>query len=145
MRSLIPISILLIVSIANAGQVEKEFCAAKWPADYEMQEYCHNNQLAAKDLYFKIFVHYLPKDRNGSSIDLNKLKREEVPEEINICFRCNRKWRKSSGHVDWEMATYCTKNQLASYNKLNNKPNAQFEIIKKDDVKPLPSRRYIPE
>lgn len=75
-------------------------CAAEWPGDYRMQEYCINNQVEAVQAM-------APLADSSSSI------------EREILGKCASEWRKPSGY-DYRMIRYCYENQIDAYRRLNS-------------------------
>lgn len=107
---------ILLSRTAYAGSAE--FCAAKWPTDYQMQGYCINrNGEAAKKL-----LALMAGSREGS-------------EEANIVARCGGKWGE-----DMTMVLYCTEQQLAAYRALSatrptpRPPVGEQSTIRTDDA-----------
>lgn len=90
------------MSVTNElTQQIKNRCEYKWPSDYEMREYCQNQQQKAWDRFTILYERY----KNQSEI-------------LSIFKMCRDKWSDHHG-IDFEMLNYCTKKQIEAYNRLH--------------------------
>ncbi len=107
------ILIALIPTALYAGF--KEFCAGKYPGDYEMQEYCYKQQLEAMHKLHKLLDRYnvLTIQPDGR-VKLNPPPSGGVYREIFS--NCISKWKD-----DHTMQLYCFEKQAAAYQRLHGK------------------------
>lgn len=87
----------------------ERMCAAEWPGDYSMQEYCQNNQL------------------EGYNEVSAMLQDPPIPENENdrVFSRCAAEWTDGeitdlfNDNVDWQMVAYCMKHQTEAYQRIH--------------------------
>lgn len=103
-----PIALALVTGVALAAPARadvrgeiKAACAAEWPGDYRMQEYCVEKQIeAARDI-----------------VNLQRRYGEDS-EEAGLLYRCMAEWRRDDRTYDYRMARYCADKQIGSYHRL---------------------------
>jgi len=102
--------IVLMLATANVSAKDiKPMCKEKWPTDYQMQMYCHNNQVEAQiDLIAALKTNGF--DVYGDYTE-EQLRSNEV---AMIFFRCTTKWPD-----DYQMTLHCVDTQVEAYNKIN--------------------------
>ena len=85
------------------------FCAARWAADYEMQEHCVKEQSRShtrmRNLYGRL--------KSEFSVRNPALFRKSV----DVIERCLGRWSDDRGY-DWTMVDHCTKGQMAAATRL---------------------------
>ena len=84
----------------KAEQLSRQHCAAKWPSDFEMQDYCLKQQRQGMHDY--------------------ALELSDAPKPlIGPLYNCAVKWTEN-GIPDFEMIAYCGKQQVEAYQRLNS-------------------------
>jgi hypothetical protein len=89
----------LAVAQDSAADV-KANCAAEWPGDYAMQQWCLK--------------------RNGdAAAALAALTGEEPPRHVKeIVVACAKQWPGAVAGHDWPMVEWCVRRQLAAYDAI---------------------------
>ncbi len=86
----------------TAAELGKAHCAAEWPGDYVMQKWCYEQQATA-GVALQALIKENPSDTEGG----------------RILYRCFKQWPGKAGHlVDYTMALWCARQQLAAYKAL---------------------------
>ncbi len=120
MASKIKISIIfsILFFVNNSFAETKEFCANKWPEDYQMRRYCEDQQLSAKkELFFLA-------ESKGIKTEGSLSASTKGNDFEKIIYRCMSKWEQPKFKTyDFTMVTYCTKNQFEAYEKTVNPSN----------------------
>ena len=90
----------------------KGYCANKWPNDYQMREYCENQQIEANQELFTIAEEKGLVKNGHLSASATGTTAEKI---IN---RCMNKWeQKRFQTYDFPMVVYCIKQQFNAYNR----------------------------
>ena len=99
------------VSLVHAGT--EEYCANKWPDDFQMRDYCQNQQIEAKQELFSIA-------KSKGLIKEGSLSASSTGDDHEkIINRCMRKWENSRFKTyDFNMVVYCIKQQFEAYDRL---------------------------
>jgi len=101
---------LFLVGIALAGTAE--YCTDKWPNDYQMRDYCQEQQGEAQQRLFSIGKKK-GLGKNGSLSATNSGGDYE-----KIINRCMSKWELARfGTYDFEMVVHCINQQFEAYEK----------------------------
>lgn len=102
---------LLVTPFAYAGELEKmkKYCSSEWPGDWQMIEFCYNNQVES---FLGVMEDY-KKYQNGAKTV------EESSDEFMIILRCLSEWDLPQFDThDWQMVEFCVDNQFKSYSKM---------------------------
>lgn len=84
-------------------QKMKDFCAAKWPTDFNMQKYCLDQQSEAARKIASEFT-------------------KDVPDDLKIAGgACALKWTGADDRKDWVMIEYCWRQQKEAHDNLRNR------------------------
>jgi len=108
---------LLILAFASpAGAITyKEGCAKKWRGDYQMQQFCLEQQSEAYDEFFRWMT-----ERGwvkNKSIDTSLI--PETGPYPTILSHCWSKWGQSFyGIADYQMVMFCIEQQEKAYNRI---------------------------
>lgn len=98
---------LLLAAVFAAGEPNgvRENCAADWPDDYSMQEFCINQQVEAAQRLNAVIERYGTKGETAESRVLDK---------------CASDWQKGDG-FDYTMVEFCWNQQAEALNRLRNR------------------------
>ena len=115
MKRIILVCVFLLA--ANIVQADlKAYCVDKWSDDYEMQEYCLDNQREANSELFDFARRNNLLDSDGT---LSTSPSGGAVERI--VNGCMNKWELPKFDTfDFEMVMYCTNNQFEAYKRMNN-------------------------
>jgi hypothetical protein len=78
-------------------------CADKWPQDYEMQNFCYQSNVKARN--------------EAQAYDLTT----GPPELTMIWAQCSMKWSDSKDRVNWEMMNFCMEKQTQALREIQKR------------------------
>lgn len=113
LSSCIFLAIFTILSLSPAFGGTEEFCAAEWPNDYKMRDYCIRQQSNANQELFNLAEKYglikngtIAPSLSGSDIE-------------KMLLKCMQEWKKARFDTyDFKMVVYCWKQQIDSYESI---------------------------
>ena len=105
-------TLLFFIPVKTVEANEKDYCANKWPTDYQMREYCEDQQNSANNKLFSLA------ESNGLVKNGRLSPSSNGNDHERIIYRCMKKWEQPSFETyDFTMVVYCIEQQFDAYNK----------------------------
>ena len=119
---LIVIALTLVAINSYAGPLDgvKAMCANKWNSNYQMQEFCVNNQKESfLSFYAKWRLYVVPLEKKAE-LESRKLMEKDLTPEAKILYTCAEKWKVDQFKTyNFQMVDFCADNQLKAYRRMN--------------------------